>query len=175
MQWVSHWQQVPWRLPCPPTPPPELYSAADLLDSDVYDSTGKKIGEVEDILLGKDMGVYSLVIETGEVLGLGGGRDVAAGRGTFTVRLEEGDNRNEFGDQDFEVYMEGTEAEIKSLPLYDESWWEKTSHSLQQAWEDTKEASASAWESAKEATSEVWYDLEAGVEEIGDEAEGGTN
>lgn len=100
---------------------------------------------------------------------------MAAGRGTFTVRLEEGDNRNEFGDQDFEVYMEGTEAEIKSLPLYDESWWEKTSHSLQQAWEDTKEASASAWESAKEATSEVWYDLEAGVEEIGDEAEGGTN
>ena len=150
---------------------PGLYSAEDLLDSDVYDSTGEEIGEVEDILLGNDMAVHSLIIETGEVLGLGG-RDVVAGRGTFTVVLEDGDN--DFDDQEFEVIMEGTQAEVKALPVYDESWWTETSQSLQQAWENTKEVSASAWENTEEATAELWYDLEAGVEEMGDEIENAT-
>ncbi|CAN0602442.1 unnamed protein product, partial [Ectocarpus sp. 12 AP-2014] len=39
-----------------------LYSADELLGADVYDSSGKEIGEVEDILLGDDMAIHSLVI-----------------------------------------------------------------------------------------------------------------
>ena len=42
--------------------------ADELLDADVYDSNGEEIGEVEDILLGNDMSVHSLVIKPGDVL-----------------------------------------------------------------------------------------------------------
>ena len=45
-----------------------LYSADDLIDADVYDSAGEEVGEVEDILMGNDMSVHSLVIKTGDVL-----------------------------------------------------------------------------------------------------------
>ncbi len=59
-----------------------LYSMDELTDANVFDSTGEEIGEVEDVLLTNDMSVHSLVIETGEILGLGGG-EIIAERGTF--------------------------------------------------------------------------------------------
>lgn len=151
-----------------------LYSADELMDADVYDNNGEEVGEVEDILMDDGMSVHSLVIETGEVLGLGG-REVVAKRGTFTVRPEQDDDFNEFGDQDYEVHMVGTQEDLKGLPEYDESWWNQTSQAMAQAWENTKEVSANAWENTKEATSELWYDIEAGVEEMGDEIEQATD
>lgn len=141
-----------------------LYSADDLMDADVYDNNGEEIGEVQNILMDDNMSVHSLVIKTGDVLGMGG-RDVVAERGTFTLRMEE-EGDNEFDDQDYEVHMEATQDEIKALPEYDESWWNRTSDSMSQAWENTKKTSRSAWEDTKQATSSAWQNLKQGVENM---------
>lgn len=130
-----------------------LYSAEELMDADVYDSTGEEIGEVEDILMGDDMSIQSLVIETGEILGLGG-REVVAKRGTFTVRTESDDN--EFDDIDYQVHMEATQEVLKAYPPYDENWWTEARKDLRQAWQATKKNTKSAWESTKEATESAW-------------------
>ncbi|MGM0768384.1 MAG: PRC-barrel domain-containing protein [Pseudomonadota bacterium] len=143
-----------------------LYSADELLDADVYDSSGKEVGEVEDILLGDDMSIHSLVIKTGDVLGLGG-RDVVAERGSFTVELEESDDAmDQFDDLDYQVHLEADSEAVASLPEYDESWWNQTRSSLSQAWENTKKTSKSAWESTKEATSSTWQNFKEGAEDM---------
>lgn len=130
-----------------------LYSADELMDADVYDSTGEEIGEVEDILLGDDMSIQALVIETGELLGLGG-REVVAKRGTFTVSTKSADN--EFDDIEYEVHMEATQEVLKGYPQYDENWWTETRKELRQAWEATKQTTKNAWESTKEASASAW-------------------
>ncbi|MFC4257794.1 PRC-barrel domain-containing protein [Marinobacter lacisalsi] len=152
-----------------------LYSADDLMDAEVYNSNGEEVGEVEDILMDDGMSVHSLIIRTGDVLGLGG-RDVVAERGSFTVRLEQDDDGDDaFDDQDYQVHMETGNEDIKALPEYDESWWNQTSASLQQAWENTKDISESAWENTKQATSSAWYNIRKGAEEMGDDIEEATN
>ncbi len=148
-----------------------LYTMDELKDADVFDSTGEEIGGVEDILMSNDMSVHSLVIETGEILGLGGS-EVVAERGTFTVVTAS--DKAGFDDVEYEVHMEMTQDELKKLPEYNEDWWNQTSQSLQQAWENTKEVSDSAWENTKQATSSAWYNVKQGVEEMGDEVEQAT-
>lgn len=148
-----------------------LYTMDELEDADVFDSTGEEIGEVEDILMSNDMSVHSLVIETGEVLGLGG-REVVAERGTFTV-VTESDNAG-FESVEYEVHMQMTQDELKELPEYNEDWWNQTSQSLQKAWENTKDISESAWENTKQATSSAWYNAKQSMEEMGDEVEQAT-
>src|SRR5690554_157859 len=135
-----------------------LYSADELMDADVFDSTGEEIGEVEDILMGDDMSVHSLVIKTGDVLGLGG-RDVVAERGTFTVRMQQDGDNDGFDDMGYQIHMESTQDEVKALPEYDESWWNQTRNSLSQAWENTKETCSNAWEDTKQATSSAWQNV----------------
>lgn len=146
-----------------------LYSADDLMDADVYDSNGEEVGEVDNILMDDNMSVHSLVVKTGDVLGLGG-RDVVAERGTFTLRMEE-EGGNDFDDMEYEVHMQATQGEVKALPEYDESWWNQTSDAMSQAWENTKETSRSAWEDTKQATSSAWQNVKQGVESMSDGAE----
>lgn len=149
-----------------------LYSADELMDAEVYDSTGEEIGEVEDILLGDDMSVQALIIETGEILGLGG-REVVASRGTFTVRTKSADN--EFDDIEYEVHMEATQEALKRFPEYNENWWTDTRKDLRQAWTKTKQNTKSAWESTKEASASAWNKTKHGVEEMGDKIESATD
>lgn len=148
-----------------------LYSMDELSDASVFDSSGEEIGEVEDVLMSNDMSVHSLVIETGEILGIGGG-EVVAERGSFTV-VTVSENAG-YDNVEYEVHMEMTQDELKRLPSYSEDWWNSTSQSLQQAWENTKEVSESAWENTKQATSSAWYNVKQGVEEMGDKAEQAT-
>lgn len=148
-----------------------LYSMDDLMDANVFDSTGEEIGEVEDVLLSNDMSVHSLVIETGKILGIGGG-EVVAERGAFTVVTAS--NKDGFDNVEYEVHMEMTQDELKKLPEYNEGWWNKTSQSLEQAWKNTKDISESAWENTKEATSSAWYNVKQGAEDMGDKAEKAT-
>jgi len=145
-----------------------LYTADELMDADVFDSTGENIGEVDDILLGDDMSVQALVIETSEILGMGG-REVVAQRGTFTVRTESAEN--EFDDIEYEVHMTATQDDIKKYPEYDEDWWTKTREELKQAWEKTKRNTKSAWESTKEASASAWNKTKHGAEQMGDKIE----
>lgn len=151
-----------------------LYSVDALMDADVFDAAGEEIGEVEDILLSDDMSIHSLIIETGAVMGMGG-REVVAERGTFTVRVEQEENREAFDDIDYEVHMEATLGEVKALPEYNEGWWNKTRAGLSQAWENTKDISESAWENTKEATSSAWHNVREGAEKMGDKAEEATD
>ncbi|MEX2473795.1 PRC-barrel domain-containing protein [Marinobacter sp.] len=147
-----------------------LYSTDELLDADVFDSAGEEIGEVEDVLLGDDMSVHSLVIKTGDVLGLGG-RDVVAERGSFTLQLKDSDDAmDRFDDLNYQVHLEADSEAVSSLPEYDESWWNQTRNSLSQAWENTKETSESAWENTKEATSSTWQNFKKGVSDMEDRA-----
>jgi len=148
-----------------------LYTMDELKDANVFDSTGEEIGEVEDILMSNDMSVHSLVIQTGEILGLGG-NEVVAERGTFTV-VTESDNAD-FDDVEYEVHMEMTQDELKKLPEYNEDWWNQTRQSLQQAWGNTKDVSESAWENTKQASSSAWYNVKQGAEEMGDEVKQAT-
>lgn len=149
-----------------------LYSADELMDADVYDSAGEDIGDVEDILLGDDMSVHALVIETGTVLGLGG-REVVAKRGTFTVRTESDDH--EFDDIEYQVHMEVDQEALKKFPEYNQDWWADTRKDLKQAWEKTKRNTKSAWESTKEASASAWYKTKQGAERMGDKLERATD
>lgn len=135
-----------------------LYSADELMDADVFDSNGEEIGEVEDILLGDDMSVHSLVIKTGDVLGMGGS-EVVIQRGTFTVSMDPDSDADEFDDMEYQVHIEATQDEIKAMPEYNEGWWNQTRDSLSQAWENTKETSRNAWEDTKQATSSAWQNV----------------
>lgn len=149
-----------------------LYSADELMDADVYDPNGEDIGDVEDILLGDDMSVQALVIETGTVLGLGG-RDVVAKLGTFTVRTAS--DESEFDDIEYEVHMEATQEELKNFPEYNQDWWSETRRDLKQAWEKTKQNTRSAWESTKDASASAWEKTKHGAEEMGDKIERATD
>lgn len=142
-----------------------LYSAKDLISAGVYDSEGEEIGDVKDLLLGDDMSVHSLVIETGSTLGMGG-RQTVVMRGAFTVRPEEGEQA--FGDIAYEVHLTSSKDAIRDLPEYDEGWWQETQSALVNAWEETKDTSESAWESTKEATASAWQNVRDGAEELDD-------
>lgn len=145
-----------------------LYSMEELEEAEVFDSNGEEIGEVEDILMSNDMSVHSLVIETGEVLGLGG-REIVIHRGSFTVVPEPDTDR--FGDKGYHVHLEMTQAQLKGQPEYSEDWWNRTSMAMQQAWQNTKEVSESAWDNTRQAASSAWYKIEDGAERLGDEVE----
>lgn len=148
-----------------------LYSADDLMDAEVFDANGDEVGEVEDLLLGDDMSVHSLIIETDRVLGMGG-REVVAERGRFTVRPE--GTEGEWDDIEYEVHLDVSQDEMGEFPEYDESWWNQTRQSLAQAWENTKDVSANAWESTKQATGSAWQNIREGAESFGDEVERAT-
>lgn len=149
-----------------------LYSADELMDASVYDSTGEEIGEVENILLGDDMSIHGLIVKTGDVLGLGG-REVVAERGTFTVRTEDGGD--DFDDVDYQIHMEASQEALKGFPEYNEGWWNQTRESLSQTWKKTKRGSKSAWESTKEASASAWHKTKRGAEKMGDRMESATD
>jgi len=144
-----------------------LYTADELMDADVYDSSGEEIGEVEDILLGNDMQVYGLVIKTGDILGMGG-REIVAERGTFTVRTDGEADGDDFDDIDYEVHLDVTQEALKSFPEYDKTWWDGTRERLSQAWEEAKRGAKSAWESTKEASESAWDKAMESAEGMGE-------
>lgn len=144
-----------------------LYSVSELLGADVYDQAGEDIGDVEDILLGNDMSIHSLVIKTGDFLGMGG-KEVVAERGSFTVSLENQDGT--FDELDYQVHMEATEDDIRNMPEYDENWWSQTRQSLSEAWQNTKDTTESAWVSTREATASAWHNVKEGASNMRDRA-----
>ena len=131
-----------------------LYSAEDLLGAEVFDANGDEVGNVEDILLGNDMGLYSIVVQTNEFLGIGE-RDVIVERGNFTVRTT--DDKPMFGDVSYNVHVTSAGDELKGFAEYSEEWWNKTQTELNQAWESTKNTTENAWQNTKQATASAWY------------------
>lgn len=126
-----------------------LYSADGLLDADVYlADRPDQIGEVEDLILDSSLTVGAFVIETNEVLGLGGDSyivSVEAVRVT-TVTPGQGD------DPEYRVTLEATIEQIRAYPEYSDSWWDSVRAQAGQIWTQTQEAAANAWSQIKEAT-----------------------
>lgn len=148
-----------------------LYSAEALMDADVYADSGNRVGEVEDVLLGNDMAVQALVVETGEVLGMGG-REIVVKKGSFTVEAVTSAPPDQVA---YNVRVTASEAEMTEFDEYDNDWWERTRKQASQAWENTKAGAASAWENTQEVTSSIWDDIRESVEEAGDQIEDSTD
>ncbi|WP_110667868.1 PRC-barrel domain-containing protein [Salinicola halophilus] len=133
-----------------------LYSAEELMDADVYltSSPNDEVGEVEDILLGEDMGVQALVIEAGGVLDMGD-REFVVEKGDFTVETERGDDLD---DLEYRILLNMDESELEQRPEYDNDWWQHAKNDAADAWENTKQNANSAWNDTKAATSSLLKD-----------------
>ncbi|PWW32719.1 PRC-barrel domain containing protein [Chromohalobacter israelensis] len=138
------------------TQPQGLYSADELMDADVFlaETPDEDVGDVEDVLLGEDMSVQALVIETGGVLDLGDTHRVID-RDDFTLETHNGDNLD---DLDYRVTLEMTRDDVAKLPEYDNDWWQNAQEQARQAWENTKQGAESAWQSTKSATADLLDD-----------------
>ncbi|GGC88998.1 PRC-barrel domain-containing protein [Halopseudomonas salina] len=144
-----------------------LYSAEDLLGAEVFDANGDEVGNVEDILLGNDMGLHSIVVQTNEFLGIGE-RDVIVNRGDFTARVT--DDNPMFGDVSYNVHVTSAGEELKGFEEYSEEWWNNTQKELNKAWESTKDTTESAWENTKHATSSAWNNTKQAMQREDDMA-----
>lgn len=133
--------------------PQGLYSADDILDADVYlsDNPEEQVGEVEDILLDEAMQVTALVVESGDVLGLGGSAIVVEA-GQFSLTTQEEND----GEVEHRVMLEATAEELEGYPVYDNDWWQQARAHSREAWMDTQEGAQSAWETTQEGAERAW-------------------
>ncbi|MDV6319436.1 PRC-barrel domain containing protein [Chromohalobacter sp. HP20-39] len=138
------------------TQPQGLYSADELMDADVFlsENPNEDVGDVEDVLLGEDMSVQALVIETGGVLDLGDTHRVID-RDNFTLSTQNADNLD---NMDYRVTLNLTRDDIATLPEYDNDWWQNAQQQARQAWKNTKQGAESAWQSTKSATADLLDD-----------------
>lgn len=128
--------------------PQGMYSADDILDAEVYfaGGSGEEIGEVDDILFDEEMRISAIVIESGDVLGLGG-REVVVDTDYFTLETDTEDD----GDTEHRIMVEASQEEIEALPAYNNEWWEQTKANARDAWDTTQEGAESAWQHTREA------------------------
>lgn len=146
--------------------PQGLYSADELLDADVYATSGSdQIGGVEDILLDNDMQVRALVIDTGNLLDFQGNQQFVIETGKFTVETQNGNSLEEI---EYRVNVDMSEEQIAEQPQYTNDWWQNAREGAQQAWEDTKEGAASAWESTQEGASWALDSIGEALENVGE-------
>ncbi|WP_277811804.1 PRC-barrel domain containing protein [Chromohalobacter canadensis] len=138
------------------TQPQGLYSADELMDADVFlsENPNEDVGDVEDVLLGEDMSVQALVIETGGVLDLGDTHRVID-RDNFTLKTQ---NADDLDNLNYRVTLDMTRDDIAKLPEYDNDWWQDAKGQARQAWQDTKQGAESAWQSTKSATADLLDD-----------------
>lgn len=119
-----------------------LYSADDLMDADVYlrDDPEENVGEVEDILLDDDQKISALVIETGEVLGMGG-REIVADIKKISVESKR-DDGGTWGDGyvTHRVTIDAQSEDLEEFPEYEKEWFDQESEARR-----TNREGRSAW------------------------------
>lgn len=132
--------------------PDDLYSAEELMDADVYLADSKEqIGEVEDVIFNSDLAVQSFVIETNEVLGLGGESYVVAVDELRVATIADGED----DDQEYRVTLDATLEDMAAYPEYSESWWNDVRAQAGDVWQQTKETAKGAWSEIKETTDDL--------------------
>lgn len=132
--------------------PDGLYSASELMDADVYQADSQKqVGEVEDIILDSSLAVRSLVIETDEVLGLGGESYVVRVGDLRIATITQGNS----DDPEYRVTLDATINQIKAYPAYSDSWWDNVQANAGAVWTQTREAAEGAWSQIKETTTDL--------------------
>ncbi|MBB3190734.1 PRC-barrel domain-containing protein [Halomonas cerina] len=104
-----------------------LYSANDLIGSDVYleSDPEEDVGDVEDILLDDQQKISSLVISTGEVLGLGG-REIVADIKDISLETEH-DESQEFGEGyvTHRIFIHAETEDLEGFPEYERTWFDE--------------------------------------------------
>lgn len=82
--------------------------ANDFLGAAVYGTDGEKIGDINDVLVGRDGQVQSVIIGVGGFLGVGE-KDVAVRLPSLDLDVVDGDNR---------ISMDATEADLEAAPEF---------------------------------------------------------
>ncbi|MCM2131759.1 PRC-barrel domain containing protein [Larsenimonas rhizosphaerae] len=128
-----------------------LYSADELMDAPVYLQSDPKneAGEVENILLGDDMSVQAIVIETGDI---GHDKNFVIEKGKFTVETTQDSSLE---DTEYKVTVDLSEEQLNNQPEYTNDWWQDAKKQASTAWEKTKNGAESAWKNTREATSNL--------------------
>ncbi|APE31535.1 hypothetical protein BOX17_11610 [Halomonas aestuarii] len=153
--------------------PQGLYSANELLDADVYSTSGsEQVGEVEDILLDNDMQVRALVVDTGNLLDLKGEQQFVVEAGKFTVETQNGNSLDEMV---YRVNVDLSEEQLSQQPAYTNDWWQDAREGAQQAWETTKEGAASAWDTTQEGASRALDRIGQALEDVGERTQEAAN
>lgn len=120
-----------------------LYSTEDLLDAEVYlrDSPDEEVGEVEELLLDDNQKVSAFVIETGEILGMGG-REIVADIENIRVESERSEDAM-FGEGyvTHRVLIDANSEDLESFPEYEQNWFDEQSEELR-----TNFTGRSAWQ-----------------------------
>lgn len=133
-----------------PDGPQGLYSANEIMGAEVFlaDSPDAVVGDVDDILLDDDMTVRSLVVESGDILGLGG-REVIIEAGQFRLETQTDGE----GATMHRVLVEATAEEMEEFATYDRDWMEQARENARSVWETTREEAQSAWQRTRDAVS----------------------
>ncbi|GHB24696.1 PRC-barrel domain containing protein [Salinicola rhizosphaerae] len=139
-----------------------LYSAEELMDADVFlkNAPDEDIGDVDDILLGEDMSVQAVVIETGGVLDMGD-KDLVVEKGNFQVETQ---NDSDLDNIEYHVVLDMDRDQLSQQPVYDNDWWQNAKSHAAEAWEQTKQGASSAWQSTKSATSNLLQDASDAID-----------
>lgn len=152
------------------TGPQGMYAADDILDANAYivNGSGEPIGEVEDILFDEQMKITALVVESGQVLGLGG-REMVVGTDYFA--LETYTEQDDDGDRDTEhrVMIDATSDEIEQFPAYNHDWWEQAQSNAQDAWQTTQKGAESAWQKTREGAKDAWQKTQNAASDMTDQ------
>lgn len=121
--------------------PDGLYSAEELMDADVYlADSQEQIGEVEDVIFDSSLAIQSFVIETDEVLGLGGESYVVAASELRIATVADGED----DDPEYRVTLDATLEDMKAYPEYSDSWWNDVRAQAGDIWQQTKETAQGA-------------------------------
>lgn len=154
------------------TGPQGMYAADDILDANAYivNGSGEPIGEVDDILFDEQMKVSALVVESGQVLGLGG-REMVVGTDYFA--LETYTEKDDDGDRDTEhrVMIDATSDEVAQFPAYNHDWWEQAQSNAQDAWKTTQKGAESAWQSTQEGAKDAWQKTQNAASDMSEETQ----
>lgn len=128
-----------------------LYSADELMDADVYlVHSQEQVGEVEDVIFDSNLAVRSFVIETNEVLGLGGESHIVSVDNIRIATVAEGDD-----DPEYRVMLDATIENLKAYPEYSDSWWNNVRAQVGEVWAQTRKTAEGAWSQIKETTTDL--------------------
>ncbi|GAB2722087.1 PRC-barrel domain-containing protein [Halomonas garicola] len=152
------------------TGPQGMYSADNILDADVYvvNGSGDPIGEVEDILFDEEMKVSALVVESGEVLGLGG-RELVVGSNYFTLETYTEQDDDDINDTEHRVMVDATSEEMEQFPAYNNDWWKQAKSNARDAWQTTEEGAKSAWQTTQEGAQNAWQKTKDAASDMGND------
>lgn len=140
--------------------PQGLYSADQLLDAEVYTTASQKeIGEIDDVILDNQMTIQSFVVDTGNILGLGGKAYVVQ-TDQVRVKTQPGEEATE---PEYTVLIDLTAKQLKNQPVYSDSWWNKAQNRATQAWEQTREGAQSAWTAIKKGSQSLYESAKSAV------------